>query len=87
MGLWRATLHSMAALLLSVVLQQLLQCPAVGGDRLEIALVGCGVKEAGNRVEFAQVNGQNLHAILRLWESGLRFLLLSTAYINSLGCG
>jgi hypothetical protein len=37
----------------------------LGGDRLEPALIGCGVKGASHRVEFTQVNGENLHAILR----------------------
>jgi hypothetical protein len=48
------------------LIQQLLQCPPLGGDCLELTLVGCGVKGAGNRVEFTQVNGENLHAILLL---------------------
>jgi hypothetical protein len=54
----------MAALLLSALIEQLLECPLLGGDRLEPTLMGFGAKRAGNRVEFAQVNGENLHAIL-----------------------
>jgi hypothetical protein len=58
----------MTALLPSVLIEELLQCPPMGSDRLDLTWVGCGVKGAGNRVKFAQVNGQNLHAILWLWE-------------------
>lgn len=54
-----------------------IQCPLLDGHRLELTLMGFGVKRAGNRFEFAQVNDENLHAILLLWEGGLRFLLLS----------
>jgi hypothetical protein len=66
----------MAASLPSVLIEQLFQYSLLGGDRLELTWIGCGVERAVNRVKFTQVNGENLHAILLLWESGLRFLLL-----------
>jgi hypothetical protein len=55
----------MTALLPSVLIQELLQYPLLGSDRLELTLIGCGVKGASHRVEFTQVNGENLHAILQ----------------------
>jgi hypothetical protein len=47
------------------------------GWRSSRTVVVCSVKRAGNRVEFTQVDRENLQAILRLWEGGSRFLLLS----------
>lgn len=35
------------------------------GDRLELTLISCGIEQAGNGIEFAQVDGENLHAILQ----------------------
>jgi hypothetical protein len=46
----------MVALLPSVLIEQLLQVPLLGGDRLELTLIGCGVKGASHRVEFTQVD-------------------------------
>jgi hypothetical protein len=56
MQLWRATLHSMAALLPSVLIQKLLQRPPLRGDRLKLTLIRLGVKRASHRVEFTQVD-------------------------------
>jgi hypothetical protein len=47
----------MTASLPSVLIQELLQCPSLRGDRLELALIGFGVKRASHRVEFTQVDG------------------------------
>jgi hypothetical protein len=46
----------MMALLLSALIEQLLQCPLLGGDRLKLTLIRFDVKGASHRVEFTQVD-------------------------------
>jgi hypothetical protein len=46
----------MMASLPSVLIQELLQRPLLGGDRLELTLISFGVKGASHRVEFTQVD-------------------------------
>ncbi len=67
------------------LVEKLLKRPTLGGDRLELTLVPCSIEQTGNGIVLTQVNCQNLHAILQLWEGGLSyFFYFPAAYIDSL---
>jgi hypothetical protein len=44
-----------------VLVQQLIQCPALSGEGFKFALVRGGVKQAGNAIEFSQIDRLNFH--------------------------